>query len=86
MVGPSLASRPNRYAQLHRLETDRSVKAVVLRINSPGGSAAAAQTLYQEIGRVRAAGKIVVVNFGDVAASGGYYVAAGAVSSRSRQP
>jgi len=63
--------------QLERAGTDASVKAVVIRINSPGGSAAASQEIYRAVKRVREKhGKPVVVSMGDVAASGGYYVAA----------
>lgn len=57
---------------------DPAVKAVVLRINSPGGSAAASQEIGREVQRLREAGKVVVVSMGDVAASGGYWIAAGA--------
>jgi protease-4 len=52
------------------------IKAVLLRIDSPGGSAVAAQEVGEEIDRVRAAGKPVVASMGDVAASGGYWIAA----------
>ncbi len=52
------------------------IKAVVVRIDSPGGSAAAAQEIAQEIERVKGKGKPVVASMGDVAASGGYWVAA----------
>jgi len=61
--------------QLERAGRDGSVKAVVIRINSPGGSAAASQEIYTAVKRLQ---KPVVVSMGDVAASGGYYVAAGA--------
>ena len=50
--------------------------AVVLRVNSPGGSAFASDVIARAVARVRAAGKPVVVSMGDYAASGGYYVAA----------
>jgi len=53
-----------------------SVKAVVVRINSPGGVVAPTQEIYNAIQRVRKAGKPVVASFGAVAASGGYYVGA----------
>jgi len=76
MVEPRRAGRENVASLLRRAERDRTVKAVVLRVNSPGGSAAASQALYDQIKRVRAAGKKVVVHFTDVAASGGYYVGA----------
>ncbi len=55
---------------------DDDVKAVVLRVDSPGGSALASEMIYREVAAIRAAGKPVVVSMGDVAASGGYYVAA----------
>ena len=62
-------------ADLDAARTDKSIKAVVLRINSPGGSAAASQELYQAIRRLRVE-KPVVCSMGDAAASGGYYMAA----------
>jgi protease-4 len=57
---------------------DPNIKGVVLRINSPGGQAAASQEIYREVMRVRNAGKPVVASIGDVAASGAYYVASAA--------
>lgn len=57
---------------------DSSVKGVVLRVDSPGGGVAAAQEIYQEVQRLRDAGKKVVASMGGVAASGGYYVACAA--------
>lgn len=62
--------------QLHEARDDESVKAVLLRINSPGGSAPASQEVGEEIKKLRASGKIVVTSMGDVAASGGYWLAA----------
>ncbi|MBP2650782.1 MAG: signal peptide peptidase SppA, type [Firmicutes bacterium] len=62
--------------QLHKARDDSSVKAVILRINSPGGSAPASQELGAEIQKLRKDGKIVVASMGDVAASGGYWIAA----------
>ena len=62
--------------QLHEARDDESVKAVILRINSPGGSAAASQEVGVEIKKLRATGKIVVTSMGDVAASGGYWLGA----------
>ncbi|ADL08889.1 signal peptide peptidase SppA [Thermosediminibacter oceani] len=64
--------------QLHEASQDPSIKALVIRINSPGGSAAASQEIYQEVLKVKEAGKKVVVSMGDVAASGGYWVASAA--------
>jgi protease-4 len=54
---------------------DEQVKALVLRVNSPGGSYVASDTIWREVVRARASGKPVVVSMGDVAASGGYYIA-----------
>ncbi|MGQ9496977.1 MAG: signal peptide peptidase SppA [Desulfotomaculales bacterium] len=63
-------------AQLRRAAEDPSIRAVVLRLNSPGGSAAAAQEIGQEVDRLRQAGKKVVASMGDTAASGAYWIAA----------
>ncbi len=57
-----------------------SIKAIVFRINSPGGGVAASQEIYEAVKKVRDSGKPVVVSMGSVAASGGYYVACGADS------
>ena len=62
--------------QLHEARDDDAVKAIILRINSPGGSATASQELGEEILKVRAGGKPVVSSMGDIAASGGYWLAA----------
>lgn len=60
---------------LKDVKDEKDVKAVVLRINSPGGSVGAVQEIYRAVQEVRKNGKFVVSSFGDVAASGGYYVA-----------
>ena len=54
---------------------DADVKAILFRIDSPGGSYVASDTIWREVSRARAAGKPVVVSMGNVAASGGYFVA-----------
>lgn len=64
--------------RLKNLSEDKKIKAVVLRINSPGGSVAASQEVYREVINLRKKGKKVVVSMGDVAASGGYYIASAA--------
>lgn len=64
--------------QLRRLRQDEAVKAVVLRVNSPGGSATASEIILREIQLIQEAGKPVVVSMGNVAASGGYWIAASA--------
>lgn len=61
--------------ELEAARRDKQAAAVVIRINSPGGSAAASQELYEAIRRVREE-KPVLCSMGDVAASGGYYMAA----------
>lgn len=66
----------NIIRQIHEARDDSSVKAVILRINSPGGSVPATQEVGEEIGKLRQAGKIVVASMGDMAASGGYWLAA----------
>lgn len=64
--------------QLRQLRQDQAVKALVLRIDSPGGSATAAEVIQREVHLFRKAGKPVVVSMGNVAASGGYWIAANA--------
>ena len=57
---------------------DDSVRAIVLRIDSPGGSAIASDVIWREVGLVRESGKPIVASMSDMAASGGYYIAMGA--------
>src|SRR5271165_5733709 len=57
---------------------DPSVRAILFRVDSPGGSAVASETIWREVVFARERGKPVVVSMGDVAGSGGYYVAAAA--------
>ncbi len=63
-------------AQLERVKEDRRVKAVVIRVDSPGGTVNASEDIHNEIEALKKAGKVVVVSMGDTAASGGYYVSA----------
>lgn len=53
---------------------DKDVKAIVLRVNSPGGSAMASENIWREIDLAKKAGKVIVTSMGDYAASGGYYI------------
>jgi protease-4 len=55
---------------------DPEVRAILFRIDSPGGSAVASETIWREVVRAREHGKPVIVSMGDVAGSGGYYIAA----------
>jgi protease-4 len=64
----------DRFArQLRRLRLDKDVKAVVLRVNSPGGSASASEVIQREVRLTRQV-KPIIVSMGDVAASGGYWI------------
>ena len=62
--------------QIHAARDDEDVRAVVMRINSPGGSAPASQEVGEELKKLRASGKVVFASMGDIAASGGYWIAA----------
>ncbi|EKX98052.1 signal peptide peptidase SppA [Aggregatibacter actinomycetemcomitans Y4] len=59
---------------LRKAYDDKDVKAVVLRVNSPGGSAFASEIIRQELSHLQQAGKPVVVSMGGMAASGGYWI------------
>ena len=65
-------------AALRAAAADDDVAAIVLRVDSPGGSYVASDTIWREVARARKLGKPVIASFGDVAASGGYFVAMGA--------
>src|SRR5579884_4094426 len=78
-----LIERPNMVAtikeQLNRAAEDKKVKAVVLRINSPGGTVTASDIIYHELRAFKQKRKIpIIASIMDVGASGGYYVAMGA--------
>ncbi|MBM4160404.1 MAG: signal peptide peptidase SppA [Ignavibacteria bacterium] len=64
--------------QFKKYRENRSVKAIVFRVESPGGGVSASQEIYEEVKKTRGGGKPVVVSMGSVAASGGYYVSCGA--------
>lgn len=63
---------------LRSIKQDKSIKAVVLRVNSPGGSSLASEIIWREIEMIKKEGKKVIVSMGNVAASGGYYIACNA--------
>lgn len=60
--------------EFRKAYNDKNVKAIVLRVNSPGGSALASENIWREIEAAKKAGKVVVTSMGDYAASGGYYI------------
>jgi protease-4 len=70
-VGGDSTARLIRQARL-----DKDIQAVVLRVDSPGGSVLASEHIYRELQALRASGKPIVVSMGDLAASGGYYISA----------
>ena len=74
MSGPAIGSDTVAGA-LRAAADDERARAILLRVNSPGGSSTASDTIWREVVRARAGGTPVVVSMGDVAASGGYYIA-----------
>ena len=76
--GSSNAGGDTIAAALREAAADDSVSAIVLRVDSPGGSVTASETIWREVKKARQHGKPVVASMGAVAASGGYYVSMGA--------
>ena len=74
--GPSIETMPT-IRELQKLRKDEDVKAVVIRVNSPGGSAFASEQIWHEIQLLKEE-KPVVISMGGMAASGGYYISCGA--------
>jgi protease-4 len=73
-LGNSSAGGDTIAAALREAAADDDVTAIVLRVDSPGGSVTGSETIWREVNRVRDAGKPIVASMGAVAASGGYYV------------
>ncbi len=73
-LGTSSAGGDTIAAALREAGADDDVSAVVLRVDSPGGSVTGSETIWREVVRLRNAGKPIVASMGAVAASGGYYV------------
>ena len=71
----SISSSDETIEQIHQYRDDRTVKAIVVRIDSPGGSVAAVQEIYNELKKLE---KPIVASMGNTAASGGYYIACAA--------
>lgn len=76
--GRSSAGGDTIAAALREAAADEDVTAVVVRVDSPGGSVTGSETIWREVVRLRHRGKPVVASMGSVAASGGYFVAMGA--------
>jgi len=64
--------------QLKKFQKDDNILGVILKINSPGGTVAAVQEIYQQVQNLKKAKKKVVVSIGDIATSGAYYIACAA--------
>tara|TARA_R110000796_G_scaffold41772_4_gene103579 strand:- start:171607 stop:173367 length:1761 start_codon:yes stop_codon:yes gene_type:complete len=75
--GPTIIGQGIINSSLQKAREDSSVKAIVLRVNSPGGSALTSDIIWREVELTKKI-KPVIVSMGDVAASGGYYIAVGA--------
>ena len=73
---PGLIGGDSTAKLLRKARKDKTVKAVVLRVDSPGGSAFASEIIRQEIELIKAAGKPVIASMGTYAASGGYWISA----------
>ena len=73
-AGPGRIGGDSTARLIRKAREDDAIKAVVLRVNSPGGSAFASEIIRRELELTRKAGKPVVVSMGDVAASGGYWI------------
>ncbi|MBL8196239.1 MAG: signal peptide peptidase SppA [Blastocatellia bacterium] len=73
--GSAASSSREEVIESIKMAEDYEVKALIVRINSPGGTVGASQEIYQALKKVREKGIPVIASFGDVAASGGVYVA-----------
>jgi protease-4 len=78
LLGGAATGSESVVKALHKAQHTPAVKGVVLRVDSPGGSAFASDEIWRAVKEVKDAGKPVVVSMGGYAASGGYYVATGA--------
>lgn len=76
--GPGNISEIDYHETFNTLESKDDIKAVVLRVNSPGGNAYSSEQIWHRIERIKAAGIPVVASYGNYAASGGYYISCNA--------
>ncbi len=75
---PGVISAEVMVQQIRKVAADKQYDALVIRVNSPGGSAYASEVIRRELQAVRDQGKPVIISMGDVAASGGYWIATSA--------
>lgn len=75
---PGVISAEVMVQQIRKVAADKKYNALVVRVNSPGGSAYASEVIRRELQAVRDQGKPVIISMGDVAASGGYWIATSA--------
>lgn len=78
MMGGGGINSAKTVESILKLKEDENVKALVLRVNSPGGSAFGSEQIWEALQTFKKTGKPFVVSMGDYAASGGYYISAGA--------
>lgn len=76
-INDVIVSSEKTVEQIKKFREDKSIKAIIIRVNTPGGGVAASQEIYEEVKKTRDSGKIIVVSMGSIAASGGYYIAVG---------
>ena len=76
VINAETAARFNEF--YHAVHKDKAVKAILLRVDSPGGTVSASEQIGHQIGKLKKAGKKIVISMGAVAASGGYLISANA--------
>ncbi len=76
-INDVIISSEKTVEEIKKFREDKSIKAIIIRMNTPGGGVAASQEIYEEVKKTRDSGKIIVVSMGSLAASGGYYISMG---------
>jgi protease-4 len=76
-VNDIIMSSERTVREIKKYREDKSIKAIILRVNSPGGGVAASQEIYEEVRKTRESGKPIVVSMASIAASGAYYISCG---------
>ncbi|MCK8824519.1 signal peptide peptidase SppA [Fuchsiella alkaliacetigena] len=74
MFSQGAANSERIMREINRAKNEENIKAIILNIESPGGSSAAAEAIHRELVRFKETGKPIVVSMGSIAASGGYYI------------